>query len=54
MNITIDLPSGCKIIIYPWCNKAHFIFPYQPPLTLTLFEAETICRQVAQEKKQNA
>jgi hypothetical protein len=53
MIITIDLPdSQSKILIYPAMNKAHFVFPFNPPITLSLLEAEAVCRQVAAEKRQ--
>lgn len=50
-TVTIDLLSGCKIIIYPRVQRVHFIFPFAEPYTMTIKQAEKMCKELAQEMR---
>lgn len=51
-TVTIDLSSGCKILIYPRMQRVHFIFPYLEPLTMTIKQAEQMCKELAKEMRE--
>lgn len=51
-TVTIDLSSGCKILIYPRVQRVHFIFPFSEPFTMTIKQAEQMCKELAKEMRE--